>query len=485
MKKIHDPRKLLESLCAHPKETNWIEFKENRFDEDSVGKYVSALANSAMLEEQDMAYLVFGVRDSDHSIVGTTVDLIEATIGSETFMFWLNKYLEPHINIQAIPFDYGKMHIEMLCIEPGYMQPVKFKRNAYVRIASCQQPLSNYPERERALWQITSRYSFESSTLNTHMSSSDVIDFFDCESFLKNIGSIGKTTAERLSYLERLKLIKNDLQGRYEIVTLLAIISARDLDAFSLLHNKGVRLIVYKGKDKLSTSEDICGRKGYIIAFSAILSNIMSRIPSNEIMEHGVRKKIYAIPEISVREFLGNAIVHQDFTEAGSRVTVEIFKDKIKITNPGLPLVSIDRFIDTPSRTRNPKLAEFMRNAGLVEQRGSGVDRAIFEIEKASLPPPLIEAVEGSTIVNIFMRKNFADLSSEERVRASFQHACVCYEANNLMSIGSLRSRFGLPPKQTPLVLTIVREAINLKRIRPVSDSLEDIHARFVPYYAL
>src|SRR5690242_9380337 len=104
---VHDPEKLLESLCTLPRETGWVEFKENKFNEDSVGQYVSSLANSAMFEGRDAAYLVFGVRNENHEIVGTTVDLLGETVGNESFILWLNKYLEPHISVQVESFDYG------------------------------------------------------------------------------------------------------------------------------------------------------------------------------------------------------------------------------------------------------------------------------------------------------------------------------------------------------------------------------------------
>lgn len=483
MNKIHNPQRLLESLCSLPKETSWVEFKENKFNEDSVGQYVSALANSAMLEEKDAAYLIFGVRDTDHMIIGTTVDLIDITVGSEDFIFWLNKYLDPHITITPISFKYDGKRIEMIYIEPGYRQPVKFKRISYVRVESNQQPLSNYPERERALWQITSRYSFETAMLGFRISGDQICDTFHCNALLEKIGNGGKTPNSMLDILEKRGLIRNDLQDRYEVTTLLAIICARDFNHFSLLENKGVRVIVYKGRDKLSATEDISGKKGYLVAFSSILSHIMSNIPSKEVIEHGVRKKTYSVPEISVREFLANAVVHQDFTQMGSRATVEVFKDKIKITNPGVPIVSVDRFIDTPSRTRNPRFAELMRNAGLVEQRGSGVDRAIREIEKSSLPPPLIEAIEGSTVVTVFMPRSFSDMTPEERIRACFQHACLCYEANDPMSNSSLRTRFGLSQKQYPQVSIVIRDAINANRIRPLNEEQGNRNARYVPFY--
>ena len=185
-----------------------------------------------------------------------------------------------------------------------------------------------------------------------------------------------------------------------------------------------------------------------------------------------------------MREFLANALVHQDFMEHSSKPLVEIYKDRVKITNPGSPLVSVDRFIDTPSKTRNPRFAKLMRDAGFCEQRGSGVDRAIAAIEKAALPPPLIEDIENSTVVTVFMPRNFAGMSQEERIRACFQHACLKYEQGNPMSNGSLRERFGLSERQYPQVSNVIRDTIEAGRIKPLNADQANRNARYIPYFA-
>lgn len=480
---VHNPKKLVESLCALPRETGWVEFKENKFNEDSVGQYVSSLANSAMFEGKDAAYLVFGVRDEDHAIVGTSVDLLGETVGSESFILWLNKHLEPHISVTVESVEFDGKRVEMLCIDPGYRQPVKFRKIPYIRIGSSQQPLSNYPERERSLWQITSRFSFETSLLKDHLTRDQIEEQFAYRSLLKKIGFKPDAPTSAFDYMVSRGLIKDDLQGRYEVATLLAITCARDFNSFPSLENKGTRIVTYKGKDKLDAADDREGNKGHLITFVSLLEHIMTRIPSSEQMQHGVRTKVYSIPEKSIREFVANALVHQDFTQTGSRPMIEIFKDKIKITNPGMPLVSVDRFIDTPSKTRNPKFAKLMRDVGYCEERGSGVDRAIREIEKAALPPPLIEAIEGSTVVTVFMPRRFSEMSPDERVRACFQHACLRHEQGDPMSNASLRERFGLSQKQYPQVSNVIREAVDAQRIKPLSEEQGNRNARYVPFY--
>ncbi len=86
-------------------------------------------------------------------------------------------------------------------------------------------------------------------------------------------------------------------------------------------------------------------------------------------------------PELAIRELVANALIHQDFSVTGAGPTVEIFDDRIDITNPGEPLVDTQRFLDTPPRSRNEALASLMRRARICEERGSGIDKVVLEVE--------------------------------------------------------------------------------------------------------
>jgi predicted HTH transcriptional regulator len=275
-----------------------------------------------------------------------------------------------------------------------------------------------------------------------------------------------------------------NLQKNYDLKALFGIMCSRNMNEISLLRDKTVRVIVYKGTDKLDAISDREGARGYTTSFETLMVYLMDRIPHDEIMKHGVRTTVYKIPEPTIREFVANAIIHQDFTQAGGRPIVEFYSDKVRVINPGEPLIEPDRFIDSPSKSRNPSFAKLMRAAGLCEQRGSGVDRALREIERASLPPPLIQAVEGSTIVTIFMNKRFAQLTADDRVRACYQHACLRYEAGDPMSNASLRARFGLGEKQYPQVSEVISNAIAAGRVRPLNEGQGNRVARYVPYWA-
>ncbi|MGN6692131.1 MAG: ATP-binding protein, partial [Sphingopyxis sp.] len=250
------------------------------------------------------------------------------------------------------------------------------------------------------------------------------------------------------------------------------------------LENRGVRVITYKGSDKLDATSDIEGRRGYLVRFTSLLAHIMGKIPSGEKMLHGIRTTEHSIPEAALREFVANALIHQDFTMHGSRPLIEIYKDRVRIINPGTPLIDVERFIDGGTQSRNPNFAQLMRHAGLCEQRGSGVDRAVKAIERAVLPPPLFSTAEGSTSVTVYMPRRFGNMTADERIRACYQHAQLCFESNEPMNNSSLRSRFGLSDKQISQVSIVIRETLDAGKIKPLNEDQGNRNARYVPVYA-
>jgi ATP-dependent DNA helicase RecG len=215
-----------------------------------------------------------------------------------------------------------------------------------------------------------------------------------------------------------------------------------------------------------------------------LLAYIMDKIPHKEIIEHGIRNKRYSIPEAAIREFVANALIHQDLSSSGSGPTVEIYVDRIKITNPGEPLINPDRFIDAPPKSRNEKLAALMRRIGLCESRGSGIDRALEAIESAVLPAPFFQVVEDSTVVTVYAERSFANMTKDERLRACYQHAALKFESGAKMSNQSLRERLGLGDKQYPQVSALIREAMDAGLISPLDEDQANRTARYIPWWA-
>ena len=114
---------------------------------------------------------------------------------------------------------------------------------------------------------------------------------------------------------------------------------AKDIGDFPHLKRKAVRFVRYKGSDRIETLGEREDMKGYAVGFGGLIDYILARVPSNEVIEQSLRKTVPMFPELAIRELVANALIHQDFFARGAGPMVEMFDDRIEITNPGKPLV--------------------------------------------------------------------------------------------------------------------------------------------------
>lgn len=144
---------LFDRLWAESRESEWLEFKGNHFEPHPLGEYISALANSACLLGRPRAYLVFGIEDGTHAVVGTRFDPAAVVAkGNQLLPLWLSQHLQPNIGYEIHPFEYRGQRVVMFEIHPAYDRPVKFDGTAYIRDGTSKTELSKYPEKERQIW---------------------------------------------------------------------------------------------------------------------------------------------------------------------------------------------------------------------------------------------------------------------------------------------------------------------------------------------
>ena len=267
----------------------------------------------------------------------------------------------------------------------------------------------------------------------------------------------------------------------YGITELGAILFAKRLSDFDGLKRKMVRVIVYKGKNKIDTIREQSFDKGYAIGFKEMVAWINSQLPANEEIGLALRKDTRMYPEIAIRELSANMIIHQDFSEQGFPM-IEIYSDRISFSNPGQPLISVERFIDE-YQSRNDSFADIMRRIGICEEKGSGMDKAIFSVELYQLPPIRIQLQETRTEATVFAYRKFADLDKSERVMACYQHACLRYVSNEKMNNQSLRGRLGIEDKNYPMASRIIKDALEAKMIKEENADGNKRH-NYVPYWA-
>ena len=156
---------------------------------------------------------------------------------------------------------------------------------------------------------------------------------------------------------------------------------ATSLSSFPGLQRKAMRVIQYRGDGRTETYKEQEGGRGYATGFEGLISYINELLPSNEVIGQALRRTVPMFPELAVRELVANALIHQDFSVTGAGPMVEIFDSRIEITNPGEPLVDTQRFLDMPPQSRNETLASLTRRFGICEERGSGIDKVVAQIE--------------------------------------------------------------------------------------------------------
>lgn len=130
-------------------------------------------------------------------------------------------------------------------------------------------------------------------------------------------------------------------------------------------------------------------------------------------------------------------------------------------------------------------MADLMRRIGICEEKGSGMDKAIFYIELYQLPPLRIQVQENRTTVTLNAYRKFADIEKTERVRACYQHACLKYVSNEKMTNQSLRQRLGIEDKNYPMASRIIKDAIETGLIKEAdSENGSKRFMGYIPYWA-
>jgi len=472
--------KLLKNLIQLPNETETVEFKENKFNEEDIGKRISALSNSANLHDKKNAFLVFGVQDATHSIVGTSFLPTKEKIGNDQLEFWLSKMLNPRVDFRIHEFEYENKKIVIFEIPPAINQPIKFSNIAYIRVGSATPKLIDYPEKESKIWNNINRKSFEKGIARENVTISDVLSLLDYAKYFSLTKQ--ELPSETYQFAEKMAqhgLLKKVFDNCYDITNLGAILFAKNLKEFPTIKRKSVRVVLYKGNTRESRTKEQEGSYGYAISFESLLDYVNDKLPFNEEISKALRKEVKMYPEVAIREFVANALIHQDLSISGAGPMIEIFDNRIEITNTGEPLIDTDRFIDHPPRSRNEDMASFMRQIGVCEEGGTGIDRALINIALYQLPAPNFEKYDNFTKVTLYAHKRLKDMTLDDKVRACFQHCVLKYVENSRMTNATLRERLGIGEKNYPAASAIIKATIGKKLIKESERPKE-----YIPFWA-
>ena len=476
---------LVAELRKLPTETPWLEFKQNNGNPEDIGEYISALGNMAALHGKAAGYLIWGIEDGTHKVVGTSFSPAKAKKGNEDLESWLTRLISPRLHLQFHELVHEGHPVVMLEIPRAPGRPIQFQGAEYIRVGSYRQKLKDHPQIEKELWRVFDTTPFEETLVAEHADAGTVLSLLDYPAYFELLAL--PLPPDRDKILERLatdRMIVADGGGDWNITALGGILFAKNLDSFRTLARKAVRVIVYEGKNRLKTVREQPGKKGYASGFSGLIDFINTLVPRNEVIGKALREEVPMYPELAIRELAANALIHQDFAVTGAGPMIEIFADRMEITNPGLPLVRTERFLDTPPRSRNELLASFMRRVGVCEERGSGVDKVVSQTERYQLPAPLIETTGDSTRVVLFSHRPLTAMDRADRSRACYLHACLRYVERDMMTNSSLRQRFGIEEQNSATASRIIREAMEDGLVKPFDPNQGKKYAKYQPHWA-
>lgn len=476
---------LVKELCKLPKETGWVEFKHNNEDPKMIGEDISALANTATLKDRDFAYMIFGVDDTSHDIIGTSVRLPLQKKGNEDLENWLRHQLSKNTNFEFLETEIDGNHVEVIRIHKALHTPVAFEKVEYIRSGSYTKKLNEFSELTAQLWDKLRNSRFEDMCPIKDLRYADVLQMIDCGAYFSLL-KLPQPTEEKevMHYIVEDGIAVKLDNGLYGITNLGAILLAKDLNAFPRLGRKAMRVVQYKGKNRLFIQKEDTFNIGYAICFEDIVRFVSALLPSSEDSASVALTTKNKYPLQSVREAIANSLIHQDLYITGAGPVVEVFENRIEITNPGTPLVDIMRIIDNPPKSRNEKLASIMRRMKMCEELGRGWDRMVLACEMQYLPAPRIEVFEESTKVTLFSEMEFKNISADDKIWSCYLHACLMYVQGDALTNTSLRDRFGLKDSSAGSISRLIKDAMEKHRIKALDPQTAKRYMRYVPIWA-
>lgn len=371
---LNNQLRLIERLRRESGESEWLEFKHDYYEPQLIGEYLSALANSACILGKNVGYLVFGINDTTHEVVGTQFDPITAKKGNQNLLLWLSLGLQPNVGFEYEIVEHPDGTVVIFKVNAAWDRPVRFYGTAYIRVGSSKTQLSNHPEKERIIWTrrtdwsglICERVSFDDLDLVAIRKARE-------QFIIKHPGQASECAQwDNTTFLNKAKLaIHGDLTnaallllGKPESATLLSPAVAK------------ISWILKDAQNRELDYEHF--GPPFILNVDKVLNRIrnltLRTLPSGTLFP----QEISQYDPWVIREALHNCIAHQDY---GLRGRIEIVEtpENVILTNVGSFLPGDVRTViqqDAPLEIyRNPFLAEAMVNLNMIDTQGGGIKR--------------------------------------------------------------------------------------------------------------
>ena len=350
-------------LLSYEYEKEWLEFKENWYDREEIGEYISALANAAALCCVPYAYMIWGVNDKSHEVLGTTFDENKEEKG-ESLKHFISRNLNPSIAYKFDKETFLGKRIVILTIPASKLVPTEFKKERYIRIGSSKENLRKYPLVEASLWEKLRR--IDDSILNHEAPRQDLtFNKLLLYYMTKDLPLKEKTFREDLFFY-----VPNTKK-----YNLLAYLMA-DINTITM------RVSVFEGKTKADNLYSVreFGNQCILYTIDKVLEycdviNVIQADERNRIVE---RKEVALFDIKALREAVLNAFIHNDWLDLNAPM-ISVFNDRIDVLSYGtIPNgQTIEGFYDGKSKPRCKELSDIFLQLRISERSGRGVNKIV------------------------------------------------------------------------------------------------------------
>jgi ATP-dependent DNA helicase RecG len=411
---------ILENLLKPSHETATVEFKHNFQDPKTIGAYISALANTALLEGHDRAWMVWGIEDKTHKIVGTTFSPKKEKVkGNQSLEMWLTQLVSPRPYFNFYEVNHPDGRVVMLEIFPPRASPLTFDNIRYIRIDSHTTKLSAHADKEARIFEILSRQGDWTEQVVANATLQDLDPkavAFARKQFSDYLQNRNAPDVEKAEKWDDITLLNKALITKEGGITNAALLLLGRDESQHFLSPADTK-ISWILRD--AQNNHISGQH-FGLPFLLSAEAVLQKIRNVKIDYMPAQGTLFPTSESQydewvIREALHNCIAHQDYS-IGGKINLTEHPDKLVFANMGRfipPNVEwVLKHDSPPASYRNQWLVGAMIRLKMIEQMGSGIKKMFmtqrnrfFPLPSYTLhttpPPPYVELRISGKILDI------------------------------------------------------------------------------------
>ena len=392
---------------------------------------ISALANT----RGGSIYL--GVADSGYIEDLSAADIDKLQKDTATLLNGNKFNKKPEVDIV-----YRDSYVELIVKEsPFYDKPI-FSRKLGEKVVYIRHGTSTVKADDN---QKKSMFASATGGGENQLIDDDVFELVNPHKVDEYIARTGLKNIDGLSLTDKLRKLKAFRQGKLTVFGLIAF--GKDDEVDSQLNNTYIDFKYFNGKEKVNENladiykdrKEFHGdiKRQFDEAFGYLMGYIRKDWPVGGVLnrETGLREDVYVLPADAFREALANAVAHRDYAIGSSCVNVDLYSDRVEMTNPGESLVAIEDLENTESRARNPILMGFLKAFDVTDKSARGILTIKQAARKKGLLDPKFENISGSFKATLYFSEPHSGRDGEWVRRLASQHGLKDTQQNALVYI--------------------------------------------------